>query len=45
MTFGQITDTLRPHPNKEKELKRVSGPKSFKHYLHNYTYIGMHLTI
>ena len=44
MTFGQTTDTLNQHPNKEKEIKRVSNPKSFKHYLYNYTYTGMLLT-
>ena len=34
----------RPHPNGEKEIERVSLPKSFKHYLYNYTYTCMLLT-
>ena len=34
----------RPHPNEEKEIGRTSLPKSFKHYLYNYTSTGMHLT-
>ena len=33
-----------PHPNEEKEIGRTSLPKSFKHYLYNYTSTGMHLT-
>ena len=45
MTFGRITNALKPHPNDEKDIKRASLPKPFKHYVYNYTYIGMHLTI
>ena len=34
----------RPHPNRGKGNRVDSLPKSFKHYLYNYTYIGMLIT-